>query len=268
MRLKKIAFAFFILLSTTSFGQFKKVIFRDTTLSFDGYNLYLVDFVASPTELKFKIRILNKSNDFIQYRPEQSSFIVDGQKSAVEADLIVVGPNETKNKVVRLVGSGYNSIRNFGFNLAGLYKVKPSSPLIVEQFRLPAAENSFDAGPFHVDLKKVVKTTQKTEVLFQVSYRGESDFGLVYASNVSVLMPDGKTYANLKTRYKYEAVGPDKPIDFYAVWEKMPGGSLNDMQKVDMYIQFQKVFKEVTTEAIDEIQFDFQYDDQLTRAAN
>lgn len=268
MHLKSILFSLLCLASASSYSQYKKVIYRDTTLNFDDYTIYLVDFVAAPTELKFKIRILNRSKDFIQYRPEQSSFVVNGQKMAIEPDLVVVGPNETKNKVVRVNGNGFQELRSFGFQLDGLSRVQASNPLIVEAFRLPAAENSFVAGPFRIDLVKVKKSTNLTEVLFKATYQGENDFGLVYPSNISVLMPDGKTYANLKTRYKHQAIAPGQSEDFYAVWERMPGGALNDMQKVDMLVQFNKVFNDTKSKEIEGMEFEFTWDEQLTRAAN
>ena len=224
--------------------------------------------VAVPTELKLKVKIMNTGSDFISLHTGQCVFEVNGKKMPVEEDLVVVGPNESKGKVIRTVGTNLNDIRSFKFKLGGLSRVEQSSPLIVEAFRLPASENSFMAGPFRMDLEKVSKTTKATQVVFKATYEGENDFGVIYPSNISVLMPDGKTYASMKTRYKHHDVSKGKTVDFIALWESMPGGAENDMQKVDMMIQFNKVFFETSSKEIPDYNLEFNFDENLTRAAN
>jgi hypothetical protein len=158
----------------------------------------------------------------------------------------VISPNESDFRVVNLKGAGYNAIKNYQFVLDGLYRVDANTKGIsTPDFKLPASQNDFKTGPFSNTVTKVVKETDKTEVKFNVTYTGDK-IGFVFPSKVSVKMPDGNVFANAKSKSDAIMLVKGGSDNYKLKWERMEGGKMMDMQKVDMLIQWNDAFAEVT----------------------
>ena len=103
--------------------KYNKIYYLPTKAVTDAVTISIVDAVSLDEETKFKLRITNKTNDYILYKPEESKFVINGKEvKPVEKWLIIV-PNETGSRVVNVKGTGYNTVKNYTFIADGLYKL-------------------------------------------------------------------------------------------------------------------------------------------------
>jgi hypothetical protein len=258
-----ILFLLLTAVSNFSFGQYEKVYFKDTVIETAQVRIMLDNIVAVPKELKFRMTITNKTDDWILYDSEASKFEVNGTTQASNDKYVLIPPRESKNRVMRTLGVNMNTTREFKFLCDGLKLVKLQKALVVEPFRLPAAKNQFEFGNFKVTMINLEKTTSKTDVKFQVEYNGDG-LGFVSPAKVSVKMPDGNSYATIHAKKETFVVKHNEPKNFNATWERMTGGAANDMQLVEMFIQFEGVFQESTQTDLKALPFSIRWDDALT----
>ncbi len=250
--MKKSVLAFVVLsysLTTAVAQKYKKIFYKEQTIENADVKVTIGDAVATASGIKFKIRIANKTTDYIFYNPSESIFKIGGKESKPEEKALVIRPKESDSKVVDLKGSQYMVASNYEFILDGLYKVSfiAKDGISAPDFKLPPAQNDFRASGFNVSFEKSNKETAKTDAKFKVNYTGDK-IGVFESSKVGMKMPDGKEFANYIEK---------KPIffqkgdvdDFIVAWKDIPKAS-GDMQKVDMLIIWRDAFKEATPEKI------------------
>lgn len=267
--MKNILATLLVLLAvTTAFGQkkekevsYKKIFYNQTQAQTDVVTLNVVDAVATEGEVKFKLRVTNKTNDFILFKPEECKFIIDGKETPASEKWLVVAPMDMESRVINLKGPGYNKIKNYSFVVDGLYRVSSSNPGIpAPDFRLPPAQNQFSAGSFSNSFLKMNKETDKTEVKFKCIYNGEK-VGMIYPARIAVKMPDGKEYATAQTKSGPFLLQKGEDRNISAEWLRMPGGAANDMQKVDMIILWKDAFTEGTPEKTSGTRLELSFDE-------
>jgi hypothetical protein len=250
--MKKLTAILSVFILTTIFGfsykenspaKSDKIYYKETQIETDDYTLMIVAGVSTDNETKFKLKIVNKTASFLTYNGAESKFIINGASYEVKEKPLMVEPYQTASKVINLKGEGYNKVKSYTFLLSGIYKINPNTtPILGEDYKLPAAKNTADIGPFTLTLNKLTKETDKTLIKFDCVYNGEKS-GFIYPIKMAVKMPDGKDYATVKK---------EKPIlllkgqteDFTLLWERMPGGKANDMQLVDMFVKWNDAFSE------------------------
>lgn len=250
-----------------SYGQYEKVYFKDTVIETDQARIVLDNVVAIAKELKFRMAITNKTEDWLLYQSEESKFEINGNTQSSNDKYVLIPPRDTKSRVMRTLGTNMNSIRDFKFLCNGLKLVKLTAPLEAPTFRLPVSKNEFEVGNFKIAVLKNEKTTAKTDVKFQITYKGDG-LGFVSPSKVSVKMPDGNLYATIHSKAETFAVKQNEPKNFSATWERMTGGSANDMQLVEMLIHFTGVFQESKQTDLKGVQFTMHWDDAMTVGKN
>jgi len=250
-------------LSGTVFGQYEKVYYKDTTFETEAYKVEIDNVVALPKELKFRMNIVNKTNDWILYNSDESKIELGGKSLDTKDKYILIAPNDSKKKVMRAVGANLNDARSFNFVCDGFYKVTLKPAVATPVFRLPASNNEFVAGNFKITLANSLKETAKTDVKFKVTYMGE---GLAFVSpaKVSVEMPDGNLYATSRSKADVFAMKKGETESFQASWERMEGGSKMDMQLVEMLIHFEGVFQESTQTKMNRAVLPMTWNDALT----
>ncbi len=226
--------------------KYAKIFYKDLKMETNDIVIIVDNAVSTAGETKFKLKIMNKTNDYLILKPEECKFIVNGKEEKPQEKWLVISPNESDFRVVNLKGAGYNAIKNYQFVLDGLYRVDANSKGIpTPDFKLPASQNDFKTGPFANTVNKVSKETDKTEVKFNVTYTGDK-IGFVFPSKVSVKMPDGNVFANAKSKSDALMLIKGESDTYKLKWERMEGGKMMDMQKVDMLIQWNDAFAEVT----------------------
>ncbi len=255
-----------VLTSMLSFGQ-EKIYYANQKQTAENYSVEISNIVGLATEIKFKLEIENTSSEFLLFDASKCIFTINGATVTPKDKFIIIEPYKKKSKTIVALGSGYNNVRDFKFELNGVQRVVPTEEKFpVSAFTFPPSKNDFSTGDFYVELKGFKKETGATTSKFNVQYKGKK-IGFVSPSKISVLMPDGKEYANGKKTDPI-LLFPGGTDSFSANWERMPGGSLNDMQKVEMNLNFTDVFTEAVTVDLSAQSFSFSWDEALTKEKN
>ncbi|WP_343606336.1 hypothetical protein [Fluviicola sp.] len=250
-------------LAGNTYGQYEKVYYNDTTFETESYKVEIDNIVALPKEVKFRMSITNKTNDWVLYNSDESKFEIGGKSLDTKDKFILIAPHDSKKKVMRAVGANLNEARSFNFVCEGFYKVVLKEAVATPEFRLPASSNEFVAGNFKITLANSLKETGRTDVKFKVTYNGE---GLAFISpaKVAVKMPDGNLYATTRSKADVFAMKKGETETFQASWDRMEGGSKMDMQLVEMLIHFEGVFQESTQTKMDRAVIPLRWNDALT----
>lgn len=252
MKTSLLILASFFLAMSTLLAQdqvYEKVFFNGAEFENDQVKVVIDDVVSLPKETKFRMTITNKTNQYLIYNSEESNFEIPGQDVRAKEKSWIIEPMDTKKKVMRAFGEGLNNIREFNFACEGFYRLVEQEPVSVDQFRLPPSANSFEAGSMYVVLNKEKRVTGGSFLKMDVTNKGEN-FGFIYPYKVKVLMPDGNRYATTHNDLKPVIVERGATESFSAGWDRMPGGSVNDMQKVEMLVEFEGVFLEAIAEKV------------------
>lgn len=275
MKKAVLLFASTILLACTARSQnFEKLYYKDLNKDSEDISITVDNAVSTAAETKFKLKITNKTNDYILYKPTESSFSIDGKEIKASEKMVIVKPNGSNFVTINLKGTGYNKVKSYSYLIEGLYRVATDAKTIpASNFKLPASQNEFKAGAFTCSLSNLVKTSGKTEAKFKCSYNGDN-VGVMHYTRASVKMPDGKEYANekkpgmLDSKSKEVLVMKGGDENLTLLWEKMEGGKAMDMQKVDMEIIWNATFTEAPAVKMNSESIVLEFDEAVTTAKN
>lgn len=243
--------------------KFEKIFYKDSKTENKDLVIVVDNAVSTAAETKFKLKITNKTNDYILYKPEESKFMVNGKEMAPKEKWLIIGPNESDFRVINMKGS-FNTIRDYSFQLDGLYRIPANAKGIeTPDFRLPATKNDFSAGNFNVTLNKMSKESGATDVKFNVSYNGDK-IGFIFPSKAGVLMPDKNEYANAKSKAAPIMLMKGEDDSFTLHWDRMQGKGM-DMQKVEMFIKWNATFSEVEPNKMNSETLQMVFDDLLSK---
>lgn len=242
--------------------KYEKIFYKDANAETDDVSIKIDNAVSTDAETKFKLKITNKTNDYIIYKPAESKFMIDGKEVIPQEKWLVIEPNESDFRVINAKGAGYNKIKNYSFVADGIYKVSTESAAIpAPDFKLPPSKNDFKAGNFNSVLSKLDKETAGTKVKFNCTYSGDK-IGFVYPNKAAVKMPDGNEYANGNSKAKTIVfLKKGEENNFTLEWDRMQGGKTTDMQKVEMIIKWNDAFKESAAEKIKSASLELQFDE-------
>ena len=245
--------------------KYEKLYYKDSKVETNDLVITVDDAVSTAAETKFKLKITNKTADYIIYKPEESKFIINGKEFKPTEKWLIILPNESDFRVVNLKGADYNAVKNYSFVLDGLYKVPSTKGVVtVPDFKLPPSQNDFKADNFSCTLVKLVKESDKTEVKFKCAYNGNK-IGFVFPSKASVKMPDGKEYANGKSKSRPILLLRGESDDFILKWDRMEGGKAMDMQIVEMIIKWNETFLEADTEKMKSETIELGFDEVMSK---
>lgn len=131
-----------------------KYFYKDATLETDDYKIYIVDVIAVGKKLKFKIKIFNKTNDYLFIKPNEISYVTAAKTVFSKDKHYVVPPNEEESEVIDFRGTEMQ-VNNFTLDINGIYKASASGQIIrTPNFNLPPTKNEFTIGNFTCTLKK------------------------------------------------------------------------------------------------------------------
>jgi hypothetical protein len=240
-----------ICIAFSSFAQkqkeikYKKTFYNNQTVENADMKIMIDDAVATMMGIKFKVRIENKTNDYIIFKATECEFQIKDSKVNPVEKWIIIAPNDKESKVIDIKGSQYILPENFTFKMAGFYKVSlDAKGNITPDFKLPPTTNEFKSGGFSVSVDGFKKTTTQTDAKFKVTYNGDK-IGVLDINKIGVKMPDGKEYANFLSEKRPVIFDKGKSDDFKVLWKNLSPES-GDMQKVDMMILWRDAFKEIT----------------------
>ncbi|MGZ4056461.1 MAG: hypothetical protein ACXVPM_16230 [Bacteroidia bacterium] len=251
--------------------KYEKLYYKNSTVETNELTISVDNAVSTAGETKFKLKITNKTADYILFKPEESKFIINGKEMKPSEKSKMIKPNDSDFLIVNLKGVGYNAVKNYTFEVGGLYKLSTSGKVIdAPDFKLPASTNDFKAGSYNCTLSSLTKESDKTDAKFTCAYTGDK-VGIIFPSKISVKMPDGNDYAAVKPSGLLAKPGPfilnkGESVDFTAHWDRMQGGKAMDMQKVEMTIKFNGTFTEISPEKLKNETLNFEFDQATSDA--
>jgi hypothetical protein len=229
--------------------KYDKVFYKEAKVETPDYDITITQGVSTEEYTKFRLKITNKTASYLIYKPAESKFMINNTPSNVNEKEMVIDPYQSEGKTIDLKGKDFNKVFSYSFVAGGVYKVTPPSTSIpAEDFKLPPAKNAISAGPFVITQEKLSKETDKTSVKFSCVYNGDK-MGLVFPQKTNMRMPDDKDYATVK-KEKPILMTRGKSENFTLEWNRMQGGKVTDMQKVDMIIKWNDAFSEATPEPL------------------
>lgn len=248
---------FFTLLIAVSFftqaQQSKKHIdpkyvfcYKQTSFSTDDYKIYIEDAINEDGLSKFKIRIFNKTNDYLIFKPTDIVFKIGTQEIPCKEKQIIILPNEENWKVLSVKGKGFQE-EKYTIELKQMHKVSASTePIKVEDLSLPASKTDFTAGKFKYTIKKTDLRTDKSVLRCECIYEGDG-VGILSPGKCVAIMPKGQENPNAD-KFKSCLLEKGKGESFLIEFREIKGGG--DMQKNPFKLVWGETFKESKQEPI------------------
>jgi hypothetical protein len=244
--------------------KYKEIFYKDITLEADDFTASTNNGTSDKESTKFKLKIVNKTNDILMYKPEESTFKVGDKEAKPKEKVLMVYPADSDFRVVNLISADY-LVPNYSFVMGGMYKISTKGTVAeAADFKLPAAANEFEAGGFSCTLSSLTKETDKTEAKFECRYTG-SKIGVINPGKAVVKMPDGTEIANEKKHSTPIVLMKGKSEKITFKWNRMEGGKATDMQKVNMVIVFKGTFTETDAEKLKDETLNFELDPAVTK---
>jgi len=234
-----------------------KAFFYEAVVEDENYKLHLVDVVATKDYTKMKVRIQNKTKDFLVFKPAESFMTLPAGELSASGKVLQVKPFDIESRVVEVSASGL--VYDFKYLLKGLYRVPAGGNVIsAPDFILPAATNSFTAGPFEVMYfpQYSSKETKLTDVSFQVTYKG-TRIGISDHTKAVCRLDNGQEFSIVNAGDKSELLYPGESKKFRLKWT-IPA-NIADMQFANMTIVWREAFRETEDKKMPEIAFDLKY---------
>jgi len=238
--------------------------YKQATLETDDYKIYIDDAVNENTYSKFKIRVFNKTNDYLIFKPADVVFKIGGQELAGKDKQFVILPNEEGGKVIDVKGTGLQE-EKYTVEIKNIYKISANSPAVKsEDFKLPVANKDFTAGGFKCNLKKSDINSDKSTFKFECTYEGDA-IGILAPNKCVAIMPKGQESPNIN-RNKGTLLEKGKGDDFNIEIKEVKGGG--DMEKLPFKLVWGETFKESKIEPIKGGKINMELDQAKTTEKN
>ena len=239
----------------------EKFFYKDATIETDDYKLYIVDAVSVGAYSKFKIKVFNKTNDYLFVKPGEFIYKSDKNTVGTTEKGFVVAPNDEGSKVVDFKGKQMQA-KNFEVEVKGIYKVSAGGKVIdAANFDLPPSKNDITAGNFTCTLKKHDANTDKAAAKFQCAYNGDG-VGIISPYKSACIMPNGSENANAKknTGILLEKGESD---DFTLIFNEIVGAG--DLQKKAIKVKWNDTFKESKLMRLNDAKVEMVQDEEKKR---
>ena len=217
-----------------------KYIYKEATIETDDYNIYIIDAIANIKQAKFKIKIFNKTNDYLVIKPSEFKYI-NNQKTVLSRDkTYIISPNEEETEVVDFRGNEMLA-EKYTVEFKGIYKASAGGRVYsVPNFELPPTTNEFIVENITCNLKKDDLKTDKSVAKFECVYTGDG-VAIINPMKIVAIMPNGKENVNTKKNQPI-ILEKGKSDDFSTVFLEVPGAG--DMQKSGIKIKWNEAFRE------------------------
>jgi hypothetical protein len=246
--------------------KYAKLYYKDLKVENNEVTITVDNAVSTDGETKFKLKITNKTNDFLILKPEECKFLINGKEMKPSEKWLIIAPNESDFRIINLKGAQYNSVKSYSFQLDGLYKVSTSEKgIVTPDYKLPVNKNEFKTGNYTVKMSKLYKESDATNLKFEITYNGDK-MGILFSERAGVLMPNGNEYATVKPTGLLAKTGPmmlkkGQTENVTLNWDRMEGGKTMDMQKVEMIVKFNEMFTEASPVKLKPETLSFEFDE-------
>lgn len=238
--MKHILFASLLCLGIAAFAQKEeKILFKDAAIETDDYNAYVVDAVATDKYTKFKLKVFNKTNDYLVVKASEIVLTADGKTVNNKEENLIVGPNDEDFRVVDFAGAPKTD--KFSIELKGVYKASAGGKVLnAADFDLPPTKNELEAGGFVCTLKKHDANTDRAVAKFECEYKGDG-VGIINPYKCAAIMPNGTENANAK-KNKAKVLERGQKDDFIVQFDERVGAG--DLQKKAIKVKWNDTFRE------------------------
>ena len=206
------------------------------------YNIIIKDVVSNEKYTKFKIRITNKTLDYLLFKGEECVLVTETTTINTEEKPVFIEPFFTRSKVILfkgIEGLHFNKIR---VDIKGLYRIPVEENIYnAPDFKLPPSLKDFKAGEFECAYISTGQEIQSFWVKFSCKYNGQK-IGYVNPANCVIKLPDGKEFAATNLKSKPEMMLPGKKLKFTVDFQ-IPA-SVTQVQFTNMNIVWKDVFSE------------------------
>lgn len=255
-------------LSFTAQVHYEKMYYADHELETKQYTAKFSGVIGLYNEVKFGLKINNSGENVLLYKPSESKVVCEKGEIKVDEKDRYITPGGFKMWTINALQDGMNSVKNFTLNFSGMYEIVPEENSIsMDELKLPLASNEFGTKEVECSIKSSLKKTSKTMLKIEVTNKSDK-YLVIHPNRVSVIMPDENTYACANKKDNVEIVPAGETVAFTVYWDKMPGGSANDMQLRDMYVQWDNVFFFANEVALEEQIIEFEWDEKMTIEKN
>jgi len=266
--MKKVVFVVASVCLALSYTQaqkkYERIMYTESSVETDEMTVTGKSAVSMAEYTKFNLKIANKSDEFILFKPAESKLIVNGKDYIPKEKPLEVPPTETDNRVVDIKGSEF-MVNSYSYEISGLYKLSTTTQSVeAADFQLPPSINEFKVGGFTCNMKDLNKETDKTKVKFECRYTGKK-IGVIHPGRAAIKLPDGSEIANAKSSQAPIIIekGESKEITLY--WNRMQGGKATDMQKIKLMIVWRDTFIDADPVKLKPVTLDFKIDEAKSK---
>lgn len=235
-------------------------------LETEEYAISIEDVVSNIKYAKFKIKITNKTANYILFKGEECTFVSGSIAAKADEKPAFIEPFSSKSKVIEFKGTDNFHVDNFEVNIKGLYKVVVGSNVFTApDFQLPPNAKDFTAGQFSCSMLKTEQKTQSTWARFSCKYNGQK-IGFINPAKCVVKIPDGREFATANLKSKSELFAPGDESKFTTEFQ-IPG-KITDMQFTTMNIVWKDSFSETPATPLASQKAQFKIDEAKTSVKN
>ena len=235
-----------------------------------------IEFSGAHSQQAFtmiKLKITNKTNDYILYNTKETVFkYAHGDVQVKGAGMfkgssILIEPKGKESVQLKVSGGNTFHVKDLKLDLKGFNRVSSKGKVFTApDFQLPAANNSFETGPFECVLNKSVQKTAETKAEFDCTYKGDQ-VAIVDPSKASITSSKlTQKYANDNKKDKTEILFPNENYKFDLIVH-IPGKVL-DMQFATLQVQWNGTFTESTATKLNVGVAEFQFNQETTTLKN
>lgn len=238
--------------------------YKPTSVSTDDYKIYIEDAINEDGLSKFKIRIFNKTNDYLIFKPGDLVFKIGNQEIICKEKQIVILPNEENWKVLSVKGKGFQE-EKYTIEIKNLQKISAGVTAVkVENTNLPVKATEFNAGKFKFSIKKADLQTNKSILRCECVYEGDG-VGILSPEKCMAIMPKGQENPNAD-KFKSCLLEKGKKESFLIEFREMKDAG--DMQKDPFKIVWGEMFKDSKIEPVQGTKINLELDPPKTAERN
>ena len=238
--------------------------YKQTSFSTEDYKIYIEDAINEDGLSKLKIRIFNKTNDYLIFKPNDIVFKIGTQEITCKEKQIVILHNEEGWKLISVKGKGFQE-EKYTLEIKNMYKISATTAAIkMEDMSLPLTKPDFTADKFKCTIKKADLKTDKSILRCECVYEGDG-IGILTPSKSVVVMPKGQENPNVD-KFKSALLEKGKGESFLMEFREMKGGG--DMQKGPLKLIWNDTFKDSKKEPIAGAKINLELDGPKTAERN
>ncbi len=245
--------------------------YKLNNINTDEVSIEFSDAHSQQAFTQVKIKIVNKTNDYILLKPEEVMFKYEfGEfkpgSNILQGKFTLVEPMGTRTRTLKVTGGSNFHVEKLTASLGGFYKIKANAKsLEAPDFNLPAYANDFSVGNCKCALDKVTKETKETSAKFRCSYTGKNIL-LIDDKKAVLKIESGQEFANEDRKGNAILLLPGDDAKINTVF-RVPGKT-TDMQFANMLIVWKSTFTESNPQKISVPDVNFTLDPGVTEVKN